>query len=72
MLPVRIHFYEVTLFIFSPSLSKFFFLLHFRNVGMADQGAYTCEAMNSEGSVLATPDAIINVIESGNNHLSIY
>ena len=33
---------------------------------MADQGAYTCEAMNSEGSVLATPDAIVNVIESGN------
>ena len=32
---------------------------------MADQGAYTCEAMNSEGSVLATPDAIVNVIERG-------
>jgi dystroglycan 1 len=39
-------------------------VLTIRNVGMKDQGAYTCEAMNSEGSVLATPDAIVNVIES--------
>jgi len=30
-------------------------------VKLSDQGAYTCEALNPNGSILATPDAILIV-----------
>ncbi|XP_033097920.1 basement membrane-specific heparan sulfate proteoglycan core protein-like [Anneissia japonica] len=39
--------------------------LTIRDARKADQGAYTCEATNSRGSVFAIPDAIIIVIDRG-------
>nr|XP_039259403.1 basement membrane-specific heparan sulfate proteoglycan core protein-like isoform X1 [Styela clava] len=30
-----------------------------------DQGAYTCEAINSKGSIFAVPDAVLTVIDAG-------
>uniref|UniRef100_A0A5S6QFK1 Basement membrane proteoglycan n=1 Tax=Trichuris muris TaxID=70415 RepID=A0A5S6QFK1_TRIMR len=35
--------------------------LTIRNASEIDQGAYTCEAINSKGRILATPDAILTV-----------
>ncbi|KHJ45819.1 immunoglobulin domain protein [Trichuris suis] len=35
--------------------------LTIRNASDIDQGAYTCEAINSKGRILATPDAILTV-----------
>ena len=37
------------------------FLIFYRKVTAADQGAYSCEALSPEGPVLATPDAILIV-----------
>ncbi|UJR23322.1 hypothetical protein I4U23_026336 [Adineta vaga] len=33
-----------------------------RNVVIADAGAYSCEALNNQGFIFATPDAIVDVI----------
>ena len=33
-----------------------------RNVNPADAGAYSCEAINNQGFIFATPDAIVDVI----------
>ena len=35
--------------------------LRIKNVSPEDQGAYTCEAMNSRGNQLAIPDAVLFV-----------
>lgn len=36
-------------------------ILTIRQATREDQGAYTCEALNSKGSVLAQPDTIVTV-----------
>ncbi|CAF1253140.1 unnamed protein product [Adineta ricciae] len=37
-----------------------------RNVNPADAGAYSCEALNNQGFIFATPDAIVDVISDRN------
>ena len=38
----------------------------YRKVKPSDQGAYTCEAMNTNGNVLGIPDGILTVHENLN------
>lgn len=41
--------------------------LTIKQVWRSDQGAYTCEAINSQGSIFAVPDAVLTVID-GDDH----
>lgn len=41
--------------------------LTIRDVKEADQGAYTCEAMNAKGLVFGIPDGVLTLIQNSNS-----
>jgi basement membrane-specific heparan sulfate proteoglycan core protein len=45
-----------------PGASKSRGILTIHNARKEDEGAYTCEAINAKGSILAVPDTIVHII----------
>lgn len=45
------------IYLFSSKIKK----NYHRNIQLSDQGAYSCQAINTVGTKLATPDSIVSV-----------